>query len=170
MHGMLGKYSRVPMPPIWCSLCHVYTIKSEYKHCTERRGGVNRPILREVMFTIYLVLDSRVLKLTEGTGNVTCVRAWTAELSVVWVTPVGKEGQKAFALYLLILFWPPFQSHSSVCCHRIFRSFLQLLAVGFSGGICSCLLGFFCLNFSGMKECKKSPSRDQKAEIFLPYL
>ncbi len=73
------------------------------------------------------------------------------------VTPVGKEGQKAFALYLLILFGPPFQSHSSVCCHRIFRPFLQLLAVGFSDGICSCLLGFFNLNFSGMKECKNPP-------------
>jgi hypothetical protein len=76
---------------------------------------------------------------------------------VVWVTPVGKEGQKAFGLYLLILFGPPFQSHSSVCCHRIFRPLLQLLAVGFSGGICSRLLGFFGLNFAGMKEFKNLP-------------
>jgi hypothetical protein len=32
----------------------------------------------------------------------------------------------------------------------IFWLFLLLLAAGFSGGICSCLLGFSGLNFSGM--------------------
>jgi hypothetical protein len=34
MHGKRGEYSRVPMPTLWCSLFHVYAVKSEDKQCT----------------------------------------------------------------------------------------------------------------------------------------
>jgi hypothetical protein len=34
---------RPPTPSFWCSLRHIYTVKSESKQCTERSGGVNRP-------------------------------------------------------------------------------------------------------------------------------
>jgi hypothetical protein len=38
----------------------------------------------------------------------------------------------------------------SVVNGRDFLAVSLLLAAGFSGGICCCLLGFFGLNFSGM--------------------
>jgi hypothetical protein len=83
-------------------------------------------------------------------------------------------------------------------CYEIFWPFLLLLAAGFSGRICLYWPGFsgrICSSWPGFSgrfccywprdflavsvvacwdfqawECKKSPSRDQKAGIFRPYL
>ncbi len=41
MHGMQGQYSRVPMPYLWSSLCHVYTLKSEYCKKTWPQGSLH---------------------------------------------------------------------------------------------------------------------------------
>jgi len=77
-------------------------------------------------------------------------------------------------------YWPGFSNHNCSCWLGIFRPYLQLLALifgricnywpGFSSRICSYLPGFSGCIFSGMRECKKSLSRDQKAGIFQLYL
>jgi len=48
MNDMQGQNSRVPLRSHSCLLCHDYTVKSEYKQCTERTGRVNRPLIRGV--------------------------------------------------------------------------------------------------------------------------
>jgi hypothetical protein len=38
-----AKLSRVPLLSLWCSVCHVYAVNSEYKQCTEISGGPINP-------------------------------------------------------------------------------------------------------------------------------
>jgi hypothetical protein len=47
MHGLQIQNSRLSTPSFWFSPCHVYTVKSEYKHCIERKAGVNKPLWGE---------------------------------------------------------------------------------------------------------------------------
>jgi hypothetical protein len=63
------------MPSLWSSLSQyacVYVVKSEYKQCTVKEGRVpvNRPLCEKgqvyLLYT-YLILYTRVIKLTEGT-------------------------------------------------------------------------------------------------------
>jgi hypothetical protein len=42
MNGVQGQNSKVILLSLWCSLCHLYAVKSEYKQCTLATGGVNR--------------------------------------------------------------------------------------------------------------------------------
>ncbi len=46
IHSMQDQWSRVPMATLWFSLFHV---KFEYKQWTEITGGVNRPLLNNLL-------------------------------------------------------------------------------------------------------------------------
>ncbi len=69
----------------------------------------------------------------------------------------------------ICIYCPGFSGRICIYCPG-FSGRICIYCPGFSGRICSYLPGFSCRNFSGMRKCKKSPSRDQKAGMFRPYL
>ncbi len=79
MHGMQGQNSRLPTPSFWCSLRHVYNVKSE---CEQREQARN-----------ILYLSQENSSWFDGTGSVnsSCTLRLSIRDSLVWRSELRKS-------------------------------------------------------------------------------